>query len=191
MAQTEKKGLLIDFDVVQLGKGGKQFEVIPRTDYGGSQPNQEFAIPSTSPYKLPTQKFDSSVTNQLDLDNNINSYITPEVHSRWERSLDISSICFSMEQSSTEEVLGKSHSLHSNPLQSTSILRKPGKKENFVFGSSKNVPFLPGGFEKQQSKDTRTSIKFEPKELEFDSIPLKSCPPGFSNGLEFKGLSFS
>ena len=66
---------------------------------------------------------------------------------------------------------------------STSLLRKPGGKEDFVRGRSGQYPFAPGGFE-SISED----FGFFPFRIDETTQlgVLPSLPPGFSRGLRTK-----
>jgi hypothetical protein len=59
-----------------------------------------------------------------------------------------------------------------SPQSSTSLLRDPGSFQDFVKGSTKYVPFLPGGVDKEQKNKKQTKSEtleeysLEPKSSE-------------------------
>lgn len=179
-----------DFDVIRVGRGQKQFDVVPRVDFGGTRQNQEFSVPSTVPYAIPSSNIEHH-KDILDLEKNIFSIELDKNQTLFGRELEYSKIFDSLEPSLASEVIESDEKNLNTASASTSLLRAPGKMEDFIFGSSNNVPFLPGGFEasstSSQPQSTVTPFSFDSSELEFESIDLKFCPPGFSKGLKFVG----
>jgi antiviral helicase SKI2 len=64
---------------------------------------------------------------------------------------------------------------------STSLLRKPAAKEDFVRGRTGQFPFSPGGLEGMGENDSRFTVN---EKTTFG--PLLSIPPGFTRGLRAK-----
>ncbi|XP_037948135.1 helicase SKI2W-like [Teleopsis dalmanni] len=69
-----------------------------------------------------------------------------------------------------------------NACNSTSMRREPGLLEETTHGSSKNYPFLPGGF------DELPRIKLTADNFDFGT-ELLTVPPGFSKGHDFANKS--
>jgi len=69
---------------------------------------------------------------------------------------------------------------------STSILRRPGAKEDFVRGRSGQFPFAPGGMEPlaDDVQSNRDPFRITEKTT---LGPLISIPPGFARGLRLSG----
>ena len=67
---------------------------------------------------------------------------------------------------------------------STSLLRKPGSKEDFVRGRTGQFPFSPGGLD-GVSEDMTQSSRYRINE-KTQLGPLSSIPPGFTRGLKIK-----
>jgi len=66
---------------------------------------------------------------------------------------------------------------------STSLLRKPGAKEDFVRGRTGQFPFSPGGLEGVSETEERSRYRINEKT---QLGPLPSIPPGFTRGLGIK-----
>jgi antiviral helicase SKI2 len=67
---------------------------------------------------------------------------------------------------------------------STSLLRKPGAKEDFVRGRTGQFPFSPGGLD-GVSADVGGEARYKIDEKTHLG-PLPSLPPGFTRGLKVK-----
>jgi len=71
---------------------------------------------------------------------------------------------------------------------STSILRKPGNKEDFVRGRAGQYPFAPGGLEVLAPTDEVERDRFKITEkTKLDELAL--IPPGFPRGLRLKSTT--
>ncbi|XP_058468018.1 superkiller complex protein 2 [Malaya genurostris] len=71
----------------------------------------------------------------------------------------------------------------SNARNSMSLQREPGSVSDSTKGSASNFPFWPGGFD--EPDETLQMIDVENTVFEEN---MKTCPPGFSNGLNFQVL---
>jgi len=69
---------------------------------------------------------------------------------------------------------------------STSILRRPGAKEDFIRGRSGQFPFAPGGLERLADNVQSDRDRFRITE-KTTLGPLISIPPGFTRGLRLTG----
>jgi antiviral helicase SKI2 len=67
---------------------------------------------------------------------------------------------------------------------STSLLRKPESKEDFVRGRTGQFPFSPGGLD-GVAEDNGESSRYKINE-KTQLGPLSSIPPGFTRGLRIK-----
>jgi antiviral helicase SKI2 len=68
------------------------------------------------------------------------------------------------------------------------VLRRPGPPEDFVKGSTRNHPFLPGGFDLSQTVEkSNKERKAESDGLRtlLEGGQLLTVPPGFSRGVTF------
>jgi len=68
---------------------------------------------------------------------------------------------------------------------STSLLRKPGAKEDFVRGRTGQFPFSPGGLDGISAEVGESRYKIDEKTI---LGPLPELPPGFSRGLRAKNV---
>ena len=69
---------------------------------------------------------------------------------------------------------------------STSLLRKPGAKQDFVRGRSGQFPFSPGGLEGvSEGMDENARYRINEKT---QLGPLLSIPPGFTRGMRMKSM---
>ncbi|XP_035772881.1 helicase SKI2W-like [Anopheles albimanus] len=73
-----------------------------------------------------------------------------------------------------------------NAKNSMSLQREPVEGES-ARGSASYFPFWPGGFETPEAmlKTAASADGADSGDLLFDESSLKSCPPGFTNGIEF------
>ncbi|CAG8493534.1 2694_t:CDS:10 [Acaulospora colombiana] len=75
------------------------------------------------------------------------------------------------------------------PQNSTSFLREPGSRSDFVRGKSNHFPFAPGGLESEVLLDREDqTLKDIDEALNFDEDEILSIPPGFERGLIFEGI---
>ncbi|CAG8479523.1 5994_t:CDS:10 [Acaulospora morrowiae] len=76
------------------------------------------------------------------------------------------------------------------PQNSTSFLREPGARNDFVRGNSNYYPFAPGGLESEVLIDLEDGVSKDlDNALNFDEDEILSVPPGFERGLIFEDES--
>ncbi|CAG8573200.1 50_t:CDS:10, partial [Diversispora eburnea] len=111
----------------------------------------------------------------------------------WERETDFMSLTLlnpSKPRTSIEIVITGESNLTSR--NSTSLLREPGLRSDFVRGTTNQFPFAPGGLESEVLIEAVDEISKNLEEsLKFDEDEILTIPPGFERGLifeEFKEL---
>ena len=168
----------IQFQLNKIGKC-KQVEV---TDINNLTPNPP-AFRNIINFQLPKNEFNPEMKS-LDIVENILKIKTPKSHSQWGRELDYKKTLYQIEPSNQHQTINNEGDSES----STSLLRTPGKFGDFIRGTSRNMPFLPGGMKKKKtenSENNKKDFQFSEDELDFDKIELKKFAPGFSKGLTF------
>ncbi|CAJ0840315.1 13636_t:CDS:10 [Entrophospora sp. SA101] len=68
---------------------------------------------------------------------------------------------------------------------STSLLREPGKLDDFVKGNSNQIPFAPGGFEEVLMDKVDNIVDNFFNVLKFEDDEIQTIIPGFKRGLLF------
>jgi len=171
----------IDFSITRLGKS-PHFEIKPRQGFGLNEIPNEHYFNETVPYNFPEYEF-ASWKPLLDAESYLHQSSLPQEQTQWGRELFIPSF-YALEPSQLFEAVPKASQLSGEAHSSTSLLRAPGKLNEFVRGNSKNVPFLPGGV-KEPTRTPELDFVLDEKELDFSSITLKHIPPGFEFGFDF------
>lgn len=174
-----------------VGVGSDEFDVQRNSATVGVAPTAR--LPHTHVPTLPLMPEDELVTLEAEADAELRlrEPVPPPVY--WPRVLDAGSlvdvdgaaVTTRFEPAPTAEGWRAVHvDTSKNARNSTSLLRAPAM-EDFVRGSRKNVPFLPGGLAAKQSSQLASPVATLPASFELRAEHLSQVPPELGTVVRF------